>query len=401
MIDPSPTAPARIPTLFISKFPQRWHELFVKKFAGTFAIETFYIHDVIKRHGFKEVVDQLNALVHRQSIWLAFLDIEFYFAFGLDLIEAFPGGTRLVLTAFDDIVLHHVNYINALACDLVLCADPIAVMKYRETGVCAELCFLENSRVLFDQHADAVKDIDVLFFGDLTKGGRKEFLSKIAARGIEITVHAPELQGVLPYAELVRLMARAKIVLNFSQTHDCIDRPETVLPMERALQFKGRILEAGLAKAACVSEYAPSVEHLFGTETVPMFTTADECAQILIDLLTDENRRFELAERLHSETIGCFEETVQVPFLIKTIQGLPARDCRRPKRVPYYYVSLVAKNRFLQGRRPLRGWIRDLLAFLFRAKVYAWHHRWLAILQACASAPARASRLTVRRSEPS
>lgn len=397
MIDPSSTPSARIPALFVSKFPQRWHELFVNKFAGAFVIETFYVHDVIKRHGFRGLVDQLNAVVHRQSIWLAFLDVEFYFAFGLDLIEALPRGMRLVLTAFDDIVLHHVNYINALACDLVLCADPIAVMKYRETGVCAELCFLENSRVPFDQHADVIKDVDVLFFGDLTKGGRKEFLSKIAARGIKITVHAPEVQGVLPYAQLAGLMARAKIVLNFSQTHDCINRPETVLPMKRAFQFKGRVLEAGLAKAACVSEYAPSIEHLFGTETVPMFTTADECAQILINLSTDETRRFELAERLHFETISRFEESVQIPPLIRKIRELPPREALVPRQVPYYYVSIVAKSRFLEGRRPVSAWIRDLLAFVFEAKVYAWTHRWIAILEAGAYILARSFRVKTSR----
>ncbi|MCP9447192.1 MAG: glycosyltransferase [Nitrospira sp.] len=368
----------------------------MNKFAGEFSIETVYIHDIVRRNGYEGVADRLNGMVRQQDIWLMFLDVEFYFAFGIDLIQTIPRHVRLVLTAFDDIVLHHVNYVNALACDLVLCADPIAVMKYRETGVAAEVCFLENSRLPFEPHAGAIKDIDVLFFGDLTKGGRKEFLSKIAAQGIAITIHAPELQGVLAYTDLARLMARAKIVLNFSQTHDCTDRPETFLPIERAFQLKGRVLEAGLAKAACVSEYAPSIEYLFGTEAVPMFRTAEECGQMLVSLLTDEDRRIELAERLHAETIRRFEEAVQVPFLIKTIQGLPIRNCRRPKRVPYYYVSLVAKTRFLQGRRPLRAWIKDLLAFLFRANVYAWGQRWLAILQACVSALARASRLTAR-----
>lgn len=377
----------RVPALFVSRYAQRWHKLFLKKFEGAFAIETIYLTNIVRKKGFTGVADHVNAVLRERDIGLAFLDVEFYFGFGIDLLEALSQEVRFVLTVFDDNMIHHVNYINAMACDLVLCTDPIGVMKYREKGLPAELCFLENSREPFDQYAGTTKDIDVLFFGKLTKGGRKEFLSKIAGLGVAVTVHDPELDGVRPYNDLVKLIARAKIVLNFSQTQDHTDLPETVVPFERAFQLKGRVLQAGLAKAACVSEYAPAIEFLFGTEVVPMFRTAEECVQILKGLLANEARRAELADRLHSQIVQRFEETVEVPYLIKTIKELPPRKVRRRVRVPYYYVSAVAKARFLRGWRPVAAWIRDLFVFVFQAKPYAWSHRWLAILEVCMRAP--------------
>ena len=49
--------------------------------------------------------------------------------------------------------------------------------------------------------------------------------------------------------------------------------------------FKGRVALAGLYGAACVSEYSPGQEILFGEDEVPHFYTKQECVKILKKLL--------------------------------------------------------------------------------------------------------------------
>lgn len=387
---PSPQPAGVLPlALFVSKFEQRWHILFIEKFFGYYDLRTVYILEYVRRQGYEAFIDWLNAHIRDLGVKTIFLDTEFFLGLGLDLILRISREVRIVLVTFDDVALHEVNYINALGCDLVTCADPIAVMKYREKGVRAELFFLENSRKIFDEFSGMAKDIDVLFFGDLTKGGRREFIEGLVSRGVAITVHSPAPGAQLSYRELAHLISKAKIVLNFSRTHTMAGRPEAFVPVGSYLQFKGRVLEAGLANAACVSEYAPSIECMFGNDTIPMFETLDECAAILRNLLDHPMRREELAKRLHDLAMHRFEQTYQVHHLVEVVNSLPSGVRGTPKWIPYRYIATVVKSRFLEVRRPVKAWLIDLMAFLTRAKVYPPYWRCLAILEVLVKFPAR------------
>ena len=303
---------------------QRWHGLFKEKFSRHYDLRTVYILDHVREQGYAAFVDWLNAYIKGTDARLVLLDIEFFFGFGIDLILRITKDVRIVLTTFDDIVFHEMNYINALGCDLVTCADPIAVLKYHETGVKAELLFLENSRVPFDEFQETVKDIDVLFFGDLTKSGRSAFIEGLIASGIEVRVHCSAMNGELSYSELAHLISRSKVVLNLSQTHTVMKRPEAFVPVWSFWQFKGRVIEAGLGRAACVSEYAPSIEYLFGNETVLMFRTEEECAEIIRGLLDNPVRLAELSARLREMVLASFEQESQVQRLVVGVKKLHA-----------------------------------------------------------------------------
>ena len=366
--------------VFVSKMEQRWHGLFKEKFSRHYDLRTVYILGHVREQGYAAFVDWLNAYIRGTDARLIFLDIEFFFGFGIDLILRITKDVRIVLTTFDDIVFHEMNYINALGCDLVTCVDPLAVLKYREKGMKAELLFLENSRMPFDEFQETVKDIDVLFFGDLTKSGRSAFIEGLIASGIEVRVHCSAMNGELSYSELAHLISRSKVVLNLSQTHTVMKRPEAFVPVWSFLQFKGRVIEAGLGRAACVSEYAPSIEYLFGNETVLMFRTEEECAEIIRGLLDNPVRLAELSARLREMVLASFEQEGQVQRLVDVIGKAVAVEKVAPKWVPYRYIVAMTMARFLTVRRPLGVWLRDLSAFILGAWVYPVHLRLLAML---------------------
>lgn len=367
--------------LFVSKMEQRWHALFREKFARHYNVRTVYIRDHVLERGYVGFVDWLNDHIRQTGSVIILLDVEFFLGFGLDLILGITRDVKIVLATFDDIACHEVNYINACGCDLVACADPLAVLKYREKGVSAELLFLENSRDLFDEFQGVVKDIDVLFFGDLTKGGRRALIEGLVARGIEVMVHSSPLNGELSYRELAHLISRAKIVLNLSRTHAAMGRPEVFVPVSSFLQFKGRVIEAGLGGAACVSEYAPSIEYLFGHEPVLMFRTVDECAAMIRGLLNDPVRLGELADRLRTAVLERFEQAAQVQRLVDVIERSAPAVKAIPMWIPYRYISAIAGARFLAVRRPLGAWLRDFVSFLLNASVYPVRLRLLAVLE--------------------
>lgn len=367
--------------LFVSKMEQRWHTLFKAKFYNYYDLHIVYIVDHVQEEGYVAFVAWLNDHILNSRATLIFLDIEFFLGFGLDLIRAITSHVRVVLVTFDDIASHEMNYINSLGCDLVTCGDPVAVMKYQEKMVRVEPLFLENSRRFFDEVQGGSKDIEVLFFGDLTKGGRKEFIDSLTASGIKIVIHAPSVDGELAYPDLVRLICRAKVVLNFSKTHAVMGRPEAFVPVSNFLQFKGRVIEAGLGEAACVSEYAPAIECLFGSELVPMFRTVDQCAEIIRGLLNNPVRLTELSGRLRAAVLEKFEEAGQVQRLVVALESLEPAKKEAPGWIPYRYISATARARFLAVRRPMRAWVRDLVSFLVEASVYPLRLRLLVFLE--------------------
>lgn len=379
------TAPATVThtgkrALFVSKWPQRWNELFLAKFRRLYHVDVLRIHERVRAVGYARLAGEINAVIERRGADLVLLDIEFYQGVGLDILADLTRRAKLVLVTFDDIVFHEFNATNARVCDLVLCADPLAVLKYREKNLPAALCLLENSIAPYAAAGRLVKDIDVLFFGDLSKGGRRQFVSDLSARGVQVTVHAPEIDGELSYDALARLISRARIVLNLSKTHTIGRPPEAVVPVDAYLQFKGRVVEAGLGQALCVSEYAPGVEYLFGPARVPMFRTVDECAAILKELLADPTTLESAAVAFHHAVMTTCEESVQLVQVGNAIEGA-SPSCRSlPRHVPVAYLRALAVARFLRLRPRFTVLARDFRAFLTNQQLGSTGARSMAMI---------------------
>lgn len=72
--------------VFVSKMEQRWHGMFKEKFSRHYDLRTVYILDHVREQGYAAFVDWLNAYIRGTDARLIFLDIEFFFGFGIDLI---------------------------------------------------------------------------------------------------------------------------------------------------------------------------------------------------------------------------------------------------------------------------------------------------------------------------
>ena len=62
---------------------------------------------------------------------------------------------------------------------------------------------------------DLEKEIDVLFYGDINKFGRKPFIDKLQNRGVNVYVVGPP-DNIVSDNEIVELINKSKIVLNLS-----------------------------------------------------------------------------------------------------------------------------------------------------------------------------------------
>lgn len=366
--------------LFLSKMPQRWNQLFLDKFSECYCLEVIYINEHVHRFGFNIFTHEIEKHIESNAISIVFLDIEFYSGFGVDLINILKHCAKLIFVTLDDISFHEFNFINAMYCDLVTCADPIAVLKYREKGIESELLLLENSNQFYLEANLIDKDIDILFFGSLEKGGRREFIDNLINEGFKVVVHSPDMGITIPYSELAHLICRAKIVLNLSQTHVTSSRYESFLPVETYYQFKGRVIEAALGLAVCVSEYAPSVELMFGRDTVLMFKDISDCIDTLHIILGNAGLQKQLATKFNKLTIEKYEQVVQVDLLVKSIDKIVKRQINMNGDIPYKYILAVVIARFLTTRRPLRFWIYDLFCFACFSNVFLLRYRLMSLI---------------------
>jgi hypothetical protein len=67
-------------------------------------------------------------------------------------------------------------------------------------------------------------------------------------------------------------------------------------------------LHAGLCNTVCISEYAPSIGLIFSNEEVPTFTNFNECVDLILELLSNDLKRFELSNNLHSKVLNTFDD---------------------------------------------------------------------------------------------
>ena len=192
-----------------------------------------------------------------------------------------------IFQIINDYELHEINSLTATACDLVLSFCPLSVLKYKEKGFQAYQMIIEGDGDIFKNHNEK-KDIDVLFFGGLSLD-RKNLLDFIKSKGISVTKVGKESGNFVTDEELSKLISKSKIVLNLSKsTWGAVRRYPFIKLYEFYYQFKGRIVMAGLCGTACVSEFFPTCELMFGKNVVPTFYTKEECVNILKKILSDE-----------------------------------------------------------------------------------------------------------------
>ena len=330
--------------LIIFKYPHAWNEHVVNRFLIYYDTEFLYISN-FKNKNFTEIVEHINNLIKSKNIEIVVFDVDYFKFINFFFIEKINGKKKILVTG-DDTDQHEIHSVTASACDLVLSHCPLSVLKFKEKGHEAYMINFEISNLKNNRKQ---KEIDVLFFGHVTPD-RKEFLDYIANEGISLkNVGHHEHADGLSQDELIKMISKSKIVLNFSKT-----RTTSVLSYASEsiyrfyYQFKGRIYLTGLIGTMCVSEYSPGQEIIFKKDEIPTFFTKEECAQILKKLLKDDVLLEKYTNKFTSKVYELWEDKKNFEPIYNAIEKLNHQKVKLIK-FPYWYLRIAAKQIMLRN----------------------------------------------------
>ena len=194
---------------------------------------------------------------------------------------------------------------------------------------------------------DLEKEIDVLFFGDLTSD-RKEFVDFIAESGISIKKIGHNGQFVSD-EELAKLISKSKIVLNLSRSKGrSVINYASEDVYKFFYQWKGRVIMSGLCGTLCISEYSPGQELMFYGNQFPTFYTKEECVKILKNLLNDKKLLAEYTTRFCSKILEQCEDKNNFELIYHEIEKKNHRKVKLNK-IPYWYRRISAKQAIVRN----------------------------------------------------
>ena len=332
--------------LMIFKYPRGWNNAIIDKFSNYYDTEYLYISNY-KNKNFSEIISEINNLIKLKDIKIVFFDVDYFKFINSFFIEKINSEKKIIWTG-DDFDLHEMNSITASSCDLVLSHCPLAVLKYKEKGYKAHVLHGVDGKINISN--DIKKEIDVLFFGHITSD-RKEILDYIVKEGISLKNigqedHVVRLteDHVLTNEELLKLISKSKIVLDLSKSRTTSVNNFT---SENIYKFyytlKGRVVEAGLNGAVCVSEYSPGLELLFNEEEIPIFYTKEECVKILKKLLNNDELLSKYKHKFTSKACRLFEDKKTFEPIYNTIEKMNHKRVQLIK-FPYWYLRIIAKQ---------------------------------------------------------
>ena len=154
----------------------------------------------------------------------------------------------------------------------------------------------QDERVFRDRQL--VRDIDVCFLGARERyPDRLAALDKLRGLGIRLHVGGGRREGFLPVEEYARVLARSRIVVNFSRKIDG----------SKLHQNKGRVFEA-LHCGALLLEQDNAQTRLWLEDGVDYvsFKDPDDLVAKIAALLADEPRRSAIAANGHAKALTCF-----------------------------------------------------------------------------------------------
>ena len=344
--------------LMILKYPRGWNNAIIDKFSNYYDTEYLYISNY-KNKNFVEIIYEINNLIKLKDIKIVFFDVDYFKFINFFFIEKINSEKKILWTG-DDFELHEMNAITASSCDLVLSHCPLSVLKYREKGYKAHVLHGIDGKI--NKGNDNKKEIDVLFFGNLTPD-RKEILDYIIKEGISLknVGHADHIVG-LPKEELLKLISKSKIVLDLSKSKTSSVKNFTSENIYKFYyQMKGKVVEAGLNGAACVSEYSPGLELLFNEEEIPIFYTKEECVKILKKLLNNDELLSKYKNKFTSKACSLFEDKKTFEPVYNTIEKMNHKRVQLIK-FPYWYLRIIAKQILLRNIK-LSSLIKSIFQF--------------------------------------
>ncbi len=356
--------------LILFKASWYWNKFLIDKFSKFYDVKYLYL-DQIKKN-YLDTISEVNSFIEENKIEIVFFDVDYQKFINLFFIKKI-NKTKKVMMTFDDYERHDLNIITASGCDMVLTACPISVFKYAEVGYSAHFMPLEAD-ANFYKNNNLAKDIDVLFFGKVSND-RKNYIDHIRNNGIQIKVVGNNVKNRVTDKEIVNLICKSKIVVNFSKsTWDSVMTIPQGNLFKFTYQFKGRIIQAGLCGTACVTEYAPHHKLMFKSDELLEFNSKEECVEILKDLLNNPKKLLSFKENLEHKVHNLYEEGRSFQKIYDAIDKEHSKK-ENLKLVPFWYLRIAAKQILVRDTSILKffGTLRqfwEVLRIIKKSKIY-------------------------------
>jgi hypothetical protein len=208
------------------------------------------------------------------------------------------------------------------------------------------------------------EDIAVSFVGDMTKPGRREWVSVLEAAGIAVQDYGyGSRNGTIADDAVIDVFLRSKINLNFTSTNP----PAWVLrrhPERRGIhQIKARPFDLAALGKFCLCEWAPCVDHWFrADEEIGVFRNAGELVAAAKRYLEDEGARQRVAAAAHERYCRDYVPHTQFGRIFADLLAKPRNASRHvvPATESFFYESVgrshaVSFLHALRRGRPLRA----------------------------------------------
>lgn len=288
-----------------------WEKEVIKKFEIIYNVEHLFADQIFNIGGSTLLIKKINEFISIKNIEIVVYDIDFLPFIDSNVIQKTGINSYKILLTFDNQVHGNLNIINGSKCNLVLAYDPLEVLIFRRYNINSLFFTLEDTKNSF-KFLNLLKDIDILFYGDITKFGRKYFIDELINRGVKIKVVGPP-NNIVTDDKIIELINRSKIILNLSFSNSFRDYnsffPKSDNEINASLlTFKGRFLHAGLCKTVCISDYAPSIGLIYSEEEIPTFSNIDECIDLIKNITNSDETRKRLENNLHKKVLNEFDD---------------------------------------------------------------------------------------------
>ena len=354
--------------ILLEKSPRRWSKHLRRKLSLSYDLICVDASAIIHHSGYRMLSDELDRIITDSSVTVVFFSIDYFYGIDVEFISRINQSVQKVLVTFDDLSLHSFNSITATSCDLVLTADPLSRLKYIEKGIDAVYFPLESSKTIY-RDLGREKKIEVLFFGNTKLADRQYYLDYLQKKGLKIEVYG-EVTNYLEESELVQKICESHIVLNFSKT-GLLEKELVQESQHRCLwQVKGRLIEVGLCRTVCVSEYAPGIELLYSDAELPTFISPEECHTLLNNLLSHDKEREEIANRIYRRTLSEYEDLPIMSIVGKALSKQRDKQNQRGtnlRATPYWYRRLRLRVRLQHLTGKVREKVYEINNEVFRS----------------------------------
>lgn len=344
--------------VIIAKCKSRWHEQLIQSFYSVFDdVYILHINELIKSHKIGkssgELTHDLSEIIIGYSATHILFDLEFSLL--LSPWEVNEIGNICSIPTFgwgiDDDRFHDINRRIYAGVDAIL-TNPLSVERYRLIGEQAFNIFPFFELAPEAPNLSKNKEIDVLFFG-LRKSDRAEKILFLEERGVN--VYWADFST--SHEDLVQLIYKSKIVLNFSGGSPIVSTPLRFVPFieyrENSFnikQLKSRIFEVGGLGSLCVSEDFPLEGAIFPEKSLPIGGSIEELYLVIEKLLNDEEYYKDSLEKFQKQFTKSYNLKSRSIEFKEFLSLTSIRNSGKKIETPIFYSACILATKFIYQR---------------------------------------------------